>query len=442
MLTRLVSRETPRGSESGFTIIEVTFTTMILIIVLALFLNALVSLTKSEDRSQRLVSNEQNVRFELDQLAREIRASNPLVPLLTATSAADYDNQIEIVLGPQAGPQTVVRWTYDTVKEEMVRQVMSDTSATATVVSQSFFLNRVRNVETGTPVFTYYGQHGEDLVAQTIADDGGTIRTRCTSGELRDPRAHRAVVRLEPGAAAVHRDTRRGSPQPASRKCGVRVMPIFVRKRDERGNMIVVMGVIMVLTLLMAVVTARTLSGLQSTRQGQDFSAALANADAGVSDALFRIDQLGNAPAATFCVGANVGVHALERARRSGRAVHGPARRRQHVHRAVEGPRERSTPRDRSDRHALVSRIRSRSSPRRRSPSTATPATTTPSTGIGPVETVDASGNVVTSPRPTSRATARSRATAPCRPRTSRTTSRAAARTATTATCSPAPTTR
>jgi hypothetical protein len=76
--------------------------------------------------------------------------------------------------------------------------------------------------------------------------------------------------------------------------------------RDERGNMIVVVAVIMVLMFLSAAVAARTISGLHSTRQGQDFSAALANADAGVSDALFRMDQMGTAPAATFCVGSNV----------------------------------------------------------------------------------------------------------------------------------------
>ncbi len=77
------------------------------------------------------------------------------------------------------------------------------------------------------------------------------------------------------------------------------------RRRDERGNIIVVMAVIMILMMLSVAVVARTVSGLHSTRQGQDFSAALAGADAGLSDALFRIDQLGNAPAATFCVGSN-----------------------------------------------------------------------------------------------------------------------------------------
>jgi Tfp pilus assembly protein PilX len=84
------------------------------------------------------------------------------------------------------------------------------------------------------------------------------------------------------------------------------MMRDLTRRRDERGNLIVVMAVIMVLLFLSIAVVARTTAGLKSTRQGQDFSAALANADAGLSDALFRIDQLDNNPAATFCVGNNV----------------------------------------------------------------------------------------------------------------------------------------
>jgi Tfp pilus assembly protein PilX len=75
------------------------------------------------------------------------------------------------------------------------------------------------------------------------------------------------------------------------------------RARSEHGNMVVAVSVMMVLAMLSAAVVARTLAGLRSTRQGQDFSAALANADAGVSDALFRIDQLGSAAASAFCVG-------------------------------------------------------------------------------------------------------------------------------------------
>jgi len=59
--------------------------------------------------------------------------------------------------------------------------------------------------------------------------------------------------------------------------------------------------------MLSAAVVARTISGQKAARQGQDFSGALANADAGVSDALFRIDQLGTSAASSFCVGSNAG---------------------------------------------------------------------------------------------------------------------------------------
>ena len=172
-----------------------------------------------------------------------------------------------------------------------------------TVLSQSFFLTRVRNVETGTPVFTYYGQH-EHRPRRT---DARERRPQARRRQLRGPRAHRDHVRLEPGPGAVHRDTGRGSSQPASRKRGVRMMRYLDRStRDERGNMIVDRrGDHDPRCSSSVAVVARTIAGLTSTRQGQDFSAALANADAGVSDALFRIDQLGTAPAATFCVGTN-----------------------------------------------------------------------------------------------------------------------------------------
>ena len=161
-----------QSDEDGFTIIEVMIASSIMVVVLTMFFATLVSLTRSEDRSQRLVSNEQNVRFELDQLAREIRAANPIVPLLNAATAADYSNQIEIVLGPTGGAQKVVRWTYDGTTEKMSRELMTDTSSTATVVSRSFFLFRVRNVETATAVFTYYGQHNQNLVSQTLTNGG------------------------------------------------------------------------------------------------------------------------------------------------------------------------------------------------------------------------------------------------------------------------------
>jgi len=127
------------------------------------------------------------------------------------------------------------------------------------------------------------------------------------------------------------------------------------------------MAVIMILLFLSVAVVSRTLSGLHSTRQGQDFSAALGDADAGVSDALFRIDQLGNAPATTFCVGANVGLHGCIGSGRSD--VEYTARRVDDNTYTIfaRGKVNGQLPRRTGDRNALVSVSVRDLSPRRRS---------------------------------------------------------------------------
>lgn len=64
------------------------------------------------------------------------------------------------------------------------------------------------------------------------------------------------------------------------------------RARGEDGATIVIaMIVMMILSTLSIALLARTLSVLGSMRSGQNFDAALAAADAGLSDALFKIDQ-------------------------------------------------------------------------------------------------------------------------------------------------------
>ena len=67
--------------------------------------------------------------------------------------------------------------------------------------------------------------------------------------------------------------------------------PTTDARRDESGSLIIAMAVIMVLTSLSIAVLARTLNGLNNSRQGQEILAAQAAADAGVADALFQLDN-------------------------------------------------------------------------------------------------------------------------------------------------------
>ncbi len=175
-------------------------------------------------------------------------------------------------------------------------------------------------------------------------------------------------------------------------------MQAFTRQeRDESGNIIVIVTIIMVLMLLSAAVVARTLAGLHSTKQGQDFSAALASADAGVADALFRFDQLGTAPAATFCVGANA---ACTVASVPGNpTVQYTARRvNDNTYTVLSKGIINGQP------HAVQATVtRSYLYPFAIFAKTSitfngNTGTYNPANGVGPVETVDANGNVVTTP--------------------------------------------
>ena len=64
---------------------------------------------------------------------------------------------------------------------------------------------------------------------------------------------------------------------------------------DDGSTLIIAMMVMLILSTLSLAVLSRTLTSMAFIRDGQDYDAALAAADAGVSDALYRIDQ--SAPA-------------------------------------------------------------------------------------------------------------------------------------------------
>jgi hypothetical protein len=169
-----------RRGEDGLTVVEVSVVSAVMLIVVAAFFAVFGALSRSERRSQALVTNEQNVRFAMTEMARDIRSSNQLVPLKIEDAHA-YDHKIEMALGPAAGPQQYVQWVYDPVQRKIGRNLLSGPGGSVTSSSQR--LIRVRNAESTEPLFEYFGQSGgDDLVAQGVADNVANcaIRVRIT----------------------------------------------------------------------------------------------------------------------------------------------------------------------------------------------------------------------------------------------------------------------
>lgn len=68
-------------------------------------------------------------------------------------------------------------------------------------------------------------------------------------------------------------------------------------RTDERGSLVITISVLVVLALLSASLLVRNFGVTRQLTRGQNFSASLASADGGLSDALFKLDQ--SVPTAT-----------------------------------------------------------------------------------------------------------------------------------------------
>jgi type II secretory pathway component PulJ len=140
-----VTRLLRRRSEAGFTVVEVTIASALLLAVLTIVSGVLVSLTNSENRSQALVNNQEAVRVGLLRMARDLRSAASLNPLSAATGYP-YEVQINALDG------SLYRWRLDTTTSSVKREkYVSGAWQTAGAA-----LINVTNQTTGVPVFRYY----------------------------------------------------------------------------------------------------------------------------------------------------------------------------------------------------------------------------------------------------------------------------------------------
>lgn len=167
MLMRTPRQETERG----MTVVEVTIVMAILALVTAMIFGLLVSLTNNERRTQALVANEQEVRFVIGEILRDLRAADPF-NTYAYPNKATYESHARLELkDPSTGTTTHVRWIYETDPASasyltLSRQIMSSNAASATVQSSTVKLRRVRNVQRSPsiPLFQYFSQSGKDLI--------------------------------------------------------------------------------------------------------------------------------------------------------------------------------------------------------------------------------------------------------------------------------------
>src|SRR5207253_6908223 len=95
----------PTG-QLGYTAIEMMVVVAIMSVVLGALLGVLDNLTKSQVRTESLVTNQESVRLGLDRIERELRAANPLDGF---SATATYSNQVQVELVPNPGTRQYIR---------------------------------------------------------------------------------------------------------------------------------------------------------------------------------------------------------------------------------------------------------------------------------------------------------------------------------------------
>ena len=201
------------AAEAGFTLIELIVSMSILMLVLGMFFGTLASLTKSEDRAQRLVSNEQAVRFELDQLSREIRAANPIVGVAEPHGLLQPDRD-----GARPDGRHAASRALDLRHRPELAEVRA-AAARADVEHVEYRDGAVIVVVPHAHPQRRDGNSALHLLRLPQPRHGRRRVQQLRHPELRDSRAHLDVVGLEPRTIAVHRDARRGTPQSPARRC-------------------------------------------------------------------------------------------------------------------------------------------------------------------------------------------------------------------------------
>lgn len=99
------------------------------------------------------------------------------------------------------------------------------------------------------------------------------------------------------------------------------ISPVFVKhlshdRTDERGSLIVALSIIFILVLIVSAVGVEVAANQFNILSKANSAASVSASDAGLSDAVFRLDQLAPATGSAFCMDANGngtigGVHCL-----------------------------------------------------------------------------------------------------------------------------------
>ena len=152
-------RRTRRG-EDGFTLVELSVTSVVAVIALAIAGDALISLNNAAYRNDSHVREEQANSLVMAQIERDIRSAASI----SFPSGASTTQQLQIsVTSPDATTSDVL-WVYDPAAHTFTREVQKQGSFVPSPTATTDVANG------SVPVFKYYDLNTDDISSTSASN--------------------------------------------------------------------------------------------------------------------------------------------------------------------------------------------------------------------------------------------------------------------------------
>lgn len=160
----------PARDDHGFTLVELSITSMLVAIVSAALVSMLVSQANTERDVHRFANNQEEIRQAIVAMQQDLRSAEPLTEV---SNPLDLRYRVDLKVYDDVTSTTPVqiRWRLDAASDELLREQVNSSDV---VVATTHRLRGVVNENVNAPLFTYYDA---DEVAFSLGDVGVTSGT-------------------------------------------------------------------------------------------------------------------------------------------------------------------------------------------------------------------------------------------------------------------------
>lgn len=177
--------------EQGFTVVELMIGLALSSVVMVALAGLLISQTGVERRMRIVSDNQEELRQAVLAIQRDLRSSEPLVPLATSS---DYQLRVDLSIyaGLYAATPSTLSWKVDPATKELRREAPNGSGGVIT----TYRLRGVANTSSD-PLFEFYKANGDTFVLGTdppvdVANCAVRVRLSLTAA----PTAGAAPTRL------------------------------------------------------------------------------------------------------------------------------------------------------------------------------------------------------------------------------------------------------